>query len=64
MPCLGYKDGHGIRLANLHPGNVPSSRTLGGYAGMNVRESEIRTSGKPRLTEGAQRIVQLYEFSP
>ena len=34
---------------------------LAGYEGMKAREAKIPAPGKPRLTEAAERVVQLYE---
>jgi hypothetical protein len=34
---------------------------LSGYEGMKAREAQIPAPGKPRVTEAAERIVQLYE---
>ena len=34
---------------------------LKGYEGMHEREAKIPTSGKPRLTEALERLVQLYD---
>ncbi len=34
---------------------------LAGYEGMKARESKIPAPDTPRLTEAAERVVQLYE---
>ena len=34
---------------------------LAGYEGMMARHVKIPASGKPRLNDAAQRVVQLYE---
>ena len=34
---------------------------VSGYEGMKAREARIPAPGKPRLTEAAERVVQLYE---
>ena len=34
---------------------------LSGYEGMKAREAKIPPPGKPRLTEAAERVIQLYE---
>ncbi len=50
----------GSQLGQRSPAR-PSRYVLSGYEGMKAREAKIPAQGKPRMTQAAKRVVELYE---